>query len=182
MIYKDAMETNRKQKRKFTEKVVEEFYAFLLYTLFLTLFFWAFATYRHLIVEEYTFSYIEYGYIFVESMVIAKVIMIGNIIGLGHRFLNLPLIIPTFYKTVVFSLFAILFNAAEHFVLGYFNGKKMSQVYQTFLSKGLDEILASGLVLFFVFFLLFAFLETGRALGEKKLLKLFFFNRQDGST
>jgi len=37
-----------------------------------------------------------------EALVLAKVILIGDVLRLGRRFEDKPLIVPTLYKTVVF--------------------------------------------------------------------------------
>lgn len=161
------------------DKFKDELRRFLSYSAFFTLFFWAFAIYRNLILEEYAISYLHYSYAFVESMILAKIIILGQVFGLGERFANKPLIIPTLYKTCVFSLFVLAFSILEHFVVGFFLGKRMSDITHELLSKGLDRILASLLVMFFVFVLFFAFLEIGRVMGDNRLFNLFVKRRHD---
>lgn len=156
-------------KQKFSREMTR----YCMYTAFFTLFFCAFSTYRRLILGEYAISYIHFGYSFVESLILAKVILIGEMFGLGERFSNKPLIIPTLYKTLVFTLFVLAFGIFEHFFMGFITGKNMTIVYQELIDKGIDEILMRMLVMFFVFILFFAFLEIGQVLGDNKLFNLF---------
>jgi hypothetical protein len=165
-----------KDSSNLKQKVIHELYLFLLYTLFLTLFFCTFTLYRHLILKEYGISYIHYGSNFIEAMIFSKIILLGQKFGIGERFSNYPLIVPTFYKAITFSLFSLAFTFLERMTVGYFEGKDPKAVFHN-LTNNMDEILAGIMVLFFFFLLFFAFLEIGNYLGEKKLYNLFFRKR-----
>jgi hypothetical protein len=137
--------------------------------------------YRRLILGEYSISYFHYGYGIFQALILAKLILIGESLRLGEKYENHPLIIPTLYKTVVFSFFVLLFSMFEHFVEGFIHGTGFSEIYHEFMSKSKDEVLARVLVVFFVFILFFAFLETARVLGEGKLIDLFIRRKKDDS-
>lgn len=160
-------------KKNLKQRVVHELYRFAFYTLFFTFFFWSFSTYN-LILGEHPVTLLNYGYGFIESLILAKIILVGETLKLGEKFANRSLIIPTFYKSLVFTLFVIGFLILERFVTGSIRGKEASEIYQELLSKGIDEIAAKIQVMYFVFILFFAFLEIGRVLGENKLFNLFF--------
>lgn len=164
--------TNRKEVIK--KKIVDETKRFLLYTAILTLFFSAFSIYRRLILDEYGINIAHYGYLLFQSMILAKVIVLGQMFKLGERYFGRPLIIPTMYKTIIFSIFVIIFSVAEHFVMGYFEGKSTEILYQSLTNKRLSEILAAILPMSFFFFFFFAFLEIGEFLPNTTLLELFF--------
>lgn len=165
-------------KTELKNKIIHELGVFLFYALFLMFFFCSLSTYRRLILEEYTISYLHYGYGVVEALIISKIIVVGKHFRLGERLKDKPLIIPTLYKTFAFSILVLLFTVCEHFISGYLHGKTVSVVYQEILSKGLDEIFSKVLVVFVVFTLLFALEETSRVLGENKLLRLFFSRKE----
>ena len=168
------MENNSKHHTELKKKIVDETKRYIFYTVILTLFFTAFTTYRRLILEQYGISLAHYGFNLFQSMVLAKVIILGQVFKLGERYSGRPLIIPTIYKTVVFSIFVVVFSIAEHFILGYFEGKSMEILYQSLMDKRLPEILAAILPMSFFFFFFFAFLEIEGALSDKTLLELFF--------
>jgi hypothetical protein len=159
---------------KTASKIKVELYRFLIYASFLSLIFCALSTYKRLILGEYSISYLHYGYGLIQGLILAKIIVIGEMFRLGERFATKPLIIPTLYKTLIFTIFVFFFALFEHFFTGYLKGKSSLQIYEEFLNHGLDEILAKALLLFFVFILFFAFLEISNWLGGNKLIKLFF--------
>lgn len=156
------------------EKIVDDLYRYVAYSLFFALFFSAFTLYRMLVLEPYQIGALHYGYNIVEALILAKILMLGQMLGLGEHYKNRPLIIPTLYKTVVFTLFVFLFSILEHFVVGFLRGRNSAEIYQELTDHGIYEILARTLIMVFVFFLFFAFQETGRVMGENKLFNLFF--------
>lgn len=168
------MEDSSKAKESLKQKFIHEMILYIFYTLFLTIFLCAFSTYKRLILGEYAISYIHYGYSFVESLILAKVILIGQTLKLGERFSGRPLVVPTLYKTIIFSIFALFFKIFELFFIGLLEKKPLSQLYEELLNRGLYEISAEIFILFFVFTIFFAFLEIGRFMGGKTLFNLFF--------
>jgi len=68
------------------EKAIEEFKAYWIITLYLAVFFSALTNYRRLVLAEYGVTYIHFGFALIEAMIIAKVILIGQALGLGRRF------------------------------------------------------------------------------------------------
>lgn len=167
----NANEMNLKQK------IVHEIQRFLTYALFLTLFFCSLTTYQRLILGEYSISYFHYGYGVLEALILSKIILLGEALGLGRKLEAKPLSIVTLYKTTLFSFLVLIFTVIEHFIFGFLHGKDFAHIYEEFMSKGIDLVLAKVLVVFFVFILFFGFVETGRALGGNTLMNLFFFRK-----
>lgn len=161
----------------FTKKFYDEMVKFYIYALFFALFFTAFTIYRQLILEEYINSYWHLGSGVIQALIIAKLIILGEVLHLGKKYENAPLIIPTLFKAVIFSIFVLLLTVLEHFVVGYFTGKTWAVIYDHLIEKGIYEILARVYVMFFVFVLFFGFKETGRVIGDRRLYELFFKRR-----
>ena len=136
--------------------------------------FGAFTTYRTLLSAEYQIASFRYGYALVEALVLAKVILLGRMLRLGERFSRAPLIVPTVYKTLCFSVFVLAFTILEHLLTGLLRGEDFRAIVEKILNKGIWEILAHVLVLFMALGPLFAIGETGRLLGEGRLFELFF--------
>ena len=137
----------------------------------------AFTTYRRLILGTYEISYLHYGYSIIEALVLSKVVVFGSALGLGERFKHRPLIYPTLYKTLSFSILVLVFTLVEHLVMGLIHRQTLSVIIDEILNKKIGEILASVLVILVAFVPMFAIWETGRALGDKKLYDLFFKQR-----
>lgn len=161
-------------KSTLKKKFLHELRLYILYTLFLMFVFIAFSTYHRLILEEKPFSYIHIEYNLFEALILAKIILIGQELGLGEKFQNRPLIYPTLYKAIVFIFFVFMFSVLEHFLVGLFSGGEMEKLYLAFKGNQIYVVVNKVILLFFVFVLFFAILETNRALGAGQLFNLFF--------
>ena len=148
---------------------------------YLACFFCAFAWYRRFILAQYHISYLHYGIGLIEALILAKVILIGDFLHLGRGLEEKPLMIPTLYKTVMFTLFVGLFAVLESFVGALLRGKGLAGGWQELGDVSKYELFARCLVTFFSFIPFFAFKELGRVIGEGKILELFFHRRSPGS-
>lgn len=168
------MKEENKKKAGMKEKVELELIKYWVTFLYLTVFFGAFAWYRRLILAEYGISYLHYGVAVIEALVLAKVILIGDAMHLGRRLEEKPLIIPTLYKTVVFSVFVGVFGILEHTLGALIHGKGLAGGFEEIESEGIYALLARCLVTFIAFIPFFGFREIGRLLGEGSIRRLFF--------
>lgn len=160
------------------QRLVEEAQTLAMLSVYLSLLLGGFTTYRRLILEEYRIAYFAYGYSLVEAVVLAKIIMIGRLLHVGEGFGDRPLIVPTLYKTVSFSLFVLVFTVFEHTLTGLIIHRDLTRAFQDLWHTGIHQILAQMIVLFVAFVPLFALWELGDVLGPDKLRDLFFKHRQ----
>lgn len=156
------------------KRVVEELQVFAIIALYLWFFLGLFADYRRLILAETGVSYLHYGAALVEALVIAKVVLLGRMFGLGRRFEGRALIVPVLFKSLLFGVLVVLFGIAEHLVESWVRGKGLAGGQREFASVGVDELSARVLVLGVAFVPFFAFCELGRVLGMRRLATLFF--------
>jgi len=145
--------------------------------IYLTLVFAAFTQYRRFVLAAHDIIYTNYWVALIEALILAKVIMIGAVVRLGRGLEDKPLIYPTLYKTVVFSLFVIAFTVVEHTVKGLWGGKGLTGGVVELYREGFDELLAGSLVIFVALIPFFGVKELGRVLGEEKIRALFFRRR-----
>jgi len=171
------MNVKDEKKCRLKQKVIHEMNELLVIFLYLALFFCAFTTYRMLVMKEMGLSYFHYGFALIKALVLAKVILLGKYVRLVKVFDNRPLIIPTFYKVILFSFFALVFEILEHAIGGVLHGKGITEGFQEIISTGRDELLSRTLVVLSAFVPFFAFGEVGRVLGEGKLGELFLHKR-----
>lgn len=167
-------DTKRSQRR---QKLISEAKRMLAIFLYLALFFCSFTTYRRLVMQEVGLSYFHYGAALVKAIVLAKVILLGDLTRISKRLDDRPLIVPTLYKVVVFGLFTLAFEILEHAIGSLIHGKPISDALQEILSVGRDELLARTLMVLIAFIPMFAFMEIDRILGEGRLQALFFKKR-----
>ena len=146
---------------------------------YLALVFATFTQYRRLILASHDITYTNYWVALIEALILAKVIMIGSVFRLGRGLEGKPLIYPTLYKTVVFTLFVGLFALGEHAVKVLWQGEGLTAGLAHFFGRGPHELLANSLVVFVAFVPYFGVKELGRILGEDKIRALFFRKRGD---
>ncbi|MEJ2431596.1 MAG: hypothetical protein P8075_22190 [Deltaproteobacteria bacterium] len=159
----------------FKQKVGRETKEFVTIYLYLVLLIGAFNIYRWLLMAEYHVGYFVYGYTLVEALILAKVIIVGEGLGIGERFADKPLIFPTLYKTMLFALCVLILGVLERLITGFFHRDVMG-VFEAVI-RGRYEILGRVLIMFIAFIPFFAFRETMRVLREVKLFELFFRSR-----
>ena len=164
-----------------TQKLAHEIRRLLVIAAYLALFFLVFRLYTHLVLAEYGVNYFEYGLTIVKALALAKIILTAEALHLGERFRERPLIVPTIYNTIVFALFALVFEILEHVIMGKFRGKSASEVLTDLANEGSPHLAGMTLVVFVAFLPFFAFREIERVLGEAKLRDLFFKPRTTDS-
>ncbi len=167
----------REAKATLKARAVEELHVFLILTLYLWLFLGSFTLYRRLILAETGTAYLHYGIALLEALVIAKVVLIGKMFGISHRFEDRPLIVPVIYKTLLFAILAGMFGLAERLVEGWVHGEGLLGGLRQVEALGLDELAARMLTLVVAFVPIFAFGEVGRMIGPEKLAAMFFSSR-----
>jgi hypothetical protein len=178
--FDDGVQTMNVEKKKvgWKQKFFHEMVEYWINFVYLSVFFGVMINYRRLTLAQYQIAYLHYGVAVIEAAVLAKIILIGDAMHLGRNSLeDKPLIVPTFYKTFIFSIFVIGFKIVEELLRGLLKGRGLVGGLQDLISKGWDEVFAYALVVFFAFIPFFAFKELGRVLGEEKIRALFFRRR-----
>lgn len=170
--------TDEKDKQAgWKRKIVHEMTEYWINFVYLAVVFFAFTSYRRLILAEYQVSYLHYGIAVIEAAVLAKIILIGEAAGAGRKYENKPLIIPALHKTSVFAIWVVGFKVLEHMIGGLLRGKGLAGGFDELIRQGVYELLANGLVVISAFVPFFAIKELGRVLGREQLGALFFRRR-----
>lgn len=173
------MSGSEKKKGTLKEKVVHEVVEYWINVCYLTLVFAAFTQYRRFLLAAHDISYTNYGFAVIEALILAKVIMIGEVVRLGRGLERKPLIYPTLYKTVVFTLFVGAFKVIEEVIKGLLKGEGITGGLASFFEKGPYELLANSIIVFVAFIPFFGIKELGRVLGQDKIRALFFRGRTE---
>jgi hypothetical protein len=155
-------------------KVRHEFVEYWINVAYLTVVFAAFTQYQRLVLAAHDITYTNYGVAVIEALILGKVIMIGRLFQLGRGLESKPLIYPTLYKTVVFTVFVGAFKVIEHVVRVLWSGDGLAGVLTGIPDQTLAVVLANSLVIVVAFVPFFAFKELVRVLGAKETWALFF--------
>ena len=156
------------------QKAVKDLKDFIWISLYLGFFFCALSTYGMVLLRKYEIDYLNYSFAIINALVIAKVILIGEMAHLGRGWEARPLYQSVLYKSVVFSLLVFVFHLLEEFVKRLIHHDPAGTVLRNI---HLDELLSRTLVILCAFIPLFGFRELGRVMGEDKLYELFFKTR-----
>ncbi len=163
-------------KRSLWTRFLVELKAYWIIVLYLSIFFGVFTTFQRLMLAQHGIEYGEYGIGIIKALVLGKVILIAEKLGVGGRFRGKPLSIPTLWDTLIFTLCVALFHFAEVAI------KHLIHAGTTGLAAAVTSELdyafvAHALVVFFAFIPFFAVRELTRVMGEGKLSQLFFARR-----
>jgi hypothetical protein len=161
----------------FKQKLLGELKTYWMNVLYVTLFFSIFTDYRRLILAHYNIVYHEYGVSLVKGLILAKVILIAEHLHLGKGYENRPLIIPTLYKSLLFTICGSILSIIEFMVRGFFKTKGQDSITNMFMSGFSYEWFASILAIFVIFIPFFGIKELARVLGKGKMSELFFRRR-----
>ena len=144
--------------RKLGARALHEFFVYWIVTIYLILLLGSFTLYRRLALMELGFDYLTYGFKLVEALLVGKLILIAQAIGLGRRYERNPLLFSIALKSLLFAIFIIACNVLEQAIRALLKGTDLVQALGSFADKGLDEILGRTLVLMITLVPLVAFL------------------------
>ncbi|MBP1774600.1 MAG: conserved rane protein of unknown function [candidate division NC10 bacterium] len=159
------------------QKAVQEVIEYWINFAYLAFFLVAFTWYRRLILAAYHVQYTNYWFPLIEAAVLAKIIMIGDLLRLGRLKDQRPLIVVALYRTVVFTIWVGAFSLLEDTVRSLFHGRGVLGGVEAIAHRDWHEVLAGCVVAFVAFVPFFAFKEMGRLLGEEKFRTLFWMRR-----
>jgi hypothetical protein len=171
------MNALNKKKTGWKQKILHEMIEYWITVLYMALFFGVFSNYRRLIQAHLQISYEDYGISVIKALVLAKVVLVADSLRLGRGFEDKPLIVPTLYKSFIFTVCVTLFNVIGSMIGCFIHGIGPMEAVDELMSGFNYEWLARALVVFFAFIPFFAVRELRRVLGNGLILKLFFQRR-----
>ena len=159
------MNTVTETKKELKQKIQHELKHYWLIVLYMAIFFGAFSNYRRLLLAHHGISYEDYGIAVIRALVLSKVVLVAETLRLGRGYEEKPLIVPTLYKTFLFTVCVVVFDIAEGLVRGLIGGLGPMGAVDEVISRFNYEWLSRALVIFFAFIPLFAVRELRRVLG-----------------
>ncbi len=154
------------------QKAVRGFKDFIVVSLYLALFFCALATYTMLLLKEYdATNSLNYTFAVVNALVVAKVILLGEMAHLGTRYESRPLYLSAIYKAFLYCLLVLMFYFVEEFVKRLIHGGAFGTAWH---ETRIDDLLGRSFVIFCTFIPLFVYRELRRVLGEERFNALLY--------
>jgi len=160
-----------KENATLKQKAAHEIAEWIAISVYLGFFFCAMATYRMILVNDFRDAWFNYSAALINALVIAKVILIGELAHVGRRSEKRPLLFSAIYKSLAYGLLVFAFHVVEEIVKHLIHGVPFAGALGR---VRLDDLLGRALVVFCTFIPFFAFRELSRVLGEEKFRDLVF--------
>jgi hypothetical protein len=119
-----------------------------------------------------------WGIAIVKAVVLAKFMMLGEMIKIEGRGNTGPLIWPTLQKALGLLVLLIIMTVIEEAVVGLFHHRSIAASLGDLFGPRLQETLAGYLIMLVVLIPYCAFRVLGENLGEGRLEGMFFVNRE----
>jgi len=165
-------------KERVTRKISHEIKEFLTVFVFIAPFFFSFTAYAMNVARNLGHPYFHYGAALVNGFVLAKIVLTGERIGLGRRVEKAPLLVPTLYKSAVFTVLYLAFHTLETTVHAFIHGQHLASNLDMELIYGNVKIFSQATFIFLAFIPFFALREVRRVLGNDNFLYLFLRRRR----
>jgi hypothetical protein len=123
-----------------------------------------FGVYRRLLLSRSAVDYPELGASVVGAMVLAKVVLLGDSLGLGKRLGARSPVVRTLCKSALYGVAVFVVVAIEHLLTGLFHGQSPADVWREVQRSGWQELAARAVLVFTSFVPFFALHECLSAL------------------
>jgi hypothetical protein len=163
------------------QRATHEIKEFLILTVYLYITLGAVIVMKTAVLHTEGIEFAFWGVAIVKAVVLAKFMLVGNAMKIGQRYTG-PLIWPTLHKAFAFLLLLVIMNIIEEVVVGLFHHRPIAATLGDLVGSRLEEILAGYLIMLLVLIPYFAFRVLGEALGEGRLVRMFFVAREPMKT
>jgi hypothetical protein len=164
-------------RRTVKARAIHELTEFVVMFLYLLVPISLFVLHRALTLKERGIDYQFSGVAIISALILAKVMLVAEGLGLGAQFRSRPLIWPILHKSIAFAVLFILFHDLEEGVKGMLHGKGFIESIHP-MPGGIVALLLVGLNLAIALVPFFAFRELSRVMGPGKLQALLFKPRE----
>jgi hypothetical protein len=154
-------------------KIRHEFEEMLLISAFFGLFFFSFATYKMFLLHQFENAQFTYISALINTLVLAKVILLGGFVRAGKAMDHRPLLISAVYKAAFFALLVGAFHWIEEFVKAIFHVGSFRDALRETLRATSWPLLGLVVICFCLFIPFFSLWEVRRVMGEGAFSELF---------
>jgi hypothetical protein len=160
------------RKHTLKEKAIFQLKEFLGMFIYLWILLALFVINHSIVLAREHHNYQAHFFAFVNALILAKVLLIGEDLHLGNRFRDKPLLYSIFYKCFVFTIFFIGVHILERVIVGAWSGRTIAQSFPDIGAGSLNGILSLGATVFVALIPFFAFREISRVIGPSELWSL----------
>lgn len=172
------MTIETKPKATLRERGMHELQEFVLLTVYLYITLGAVILMKTAVLHTQGIEFAFWGIAIVKAAVLAKFMLLGNALRIGEHSATSPLIWPTLHKAVAFLVLLVVLTIIEEAVIGLLHHKPVAASLGELAGPRLAETIAGFVIMLLVLIPWFAFGVLGEALGEGRLTRMFFVERE----
>ena len=172
------MSTESHAKATLQQRAVREFRELAILTVYLYITLGAVIIMKTAVLHTDGIQFAPWGIAIVKAVVLAKFMLIGRALKIGERDTTRPLIWPTLHKAFAFLVLLIVLTIIEEAIVGLFHGQSITTSLGDLAGRRLEETLAGFLIMLLILIPYFAFRVLGEVLGEGRLTRMFFIERE----
>jgi hypothetical protein len=169
--------TGTNAKATLHQRAIHELKEFAILTVYLYITLGAVIMMKTAVLHAQGIEFSPWGIAIVKAAVLAKFMLVGNAMKIGERHTG-PLIWPTLHKAFAVLLLLVILTLIEESVVGLFHHQSIAASLGDLVGSRLEETLAGYLIMLLVLIPYFAFRVLGDVLGEGKLARMFFVERE----
>ena len=168
------VEAAKPAKRSLKTRAIHELREFAVMFLYLLVPLSLFAFHRAMVLKERGVDYQFTGLAMINALVLAKVMLVAEGLGLGTRWRSRPLIWPIVHKSISFAVLLLIIHEAEEGLKGVIHGKGFIESLPSVGGGGLAGLLLVDVNVAIALVPFFAYRELGRVMGPGRLEALIF--------
>jgi hypothetical protein len=172
------MATETSAKPTLRQRGVEELKSFAILTAYLYVTLGAVILMKAAALHDQGISFTPWGIAIVKAAVLAKFMMLGDVMKIGGHYTTGALIWPTLHRAFAFLLLLVVLTLAEEVVVGLLHHQSVAASLGELAGTKLQEFLASILIMLLVLIPYCAIRVLSEALGEGRLARMFFVQRE----
>ena len=158
-----------------TERIMHEVREVIPPTIFFLVAFHVIAISRALMLRQYGVTVSAVAGATIGALVVAKVVLIADLLPFINRFPEKPLIYNVAWKTLIYVLSALVVHYLEHLVPLWWRDGNLVAANQHLLNEVVwPHFWAIQLLLVMLLFVYCAFREFARAVGRREVMIMFF--------
>jgi hypothetical protein len=160
------------------QRAIHELKEFVILVIYLYITLGAVVLMKSAVLHAEGIDFAPWGIAVVKAAVLAKFMLLGNAMKIGGRNTTRPLIWPTLHKAFAFLVLLIIMTIIEEAVVGLFHHRSIAASLSELVGPRLEETIAGLVIMLLVLIPFFAFRVLSEALGEGRLERMFFVERE----
>ncbi|ACL61662.1 hypothetical protein [Methylobacterium nodulans] len=158
--------------RRIGQRLYEELKRIATIFVYLWIVFGVLVLHESLVLSRHGINYDFYGFAFINSWILAKVMLIAESLDVRPRWQGRPLIYPIAVRAVGFAMLLVCAYAIEETVIGLWRGRTLAASVPAIGGGGLRGLVVITVIMAVALVPYFAFRELGRVLGRDRLRAL----------